>query len=578
MLTDQIALDACGVSWLRGNQRESGDSVFQDMFQGHPCSRHGPRQARGRGFTGFAALLIAAFMVTVPSGCHYTGGFQDYVQNGFKVGPNYCRPAAPVADEWIDEYDERVWTELPNHADWWSVFDDPALNNLMEGAYQQNLSLREAGLRVLQARYQRAIAVGSLLPQFQEGYWDYSHTQQSLITLPTKNLLAAGVPVSRTIDLNALGFNLAWELDVFGRFRRNIEAADATLDATIEDYDAVLVSLLSETATAYVELRAAQQRLRYARENAKIQQGSLELAENRRKEGDVSELDPSQAKNSLYNTRQQIPVFENQVRLANNRLCVLLGIPPRDLTAELGEAPTPKAPAGVVVGMPANLLRRRPDVRTAERQVAAQSARIGVAVTDLLPRISINGTIKVEAENFGDLFTSNSAAGVINPGLTWDILNYGRLINNIDLQNARFQELAVAYQQKVLQANAEVEDAIHSFLKSQERLVEVRQAVEAAKRSLELGTIQYREGEIDFNRVFNLQEALVTDQDTLATVEGDVARSLVAVYRALGGGWEIRYGIRVGTVAESDIDAEGTEPGVGEAEEIMLPPLPDDEV
>ena len=384
-----------------------------------------------------AALLILSFV----SGCtglgswrDHVGSCRDYVRNGFKVGPEYCKPAAPVGENWIDEYDNRVRTELPNYADWWTVFNDPVLDALMEQTYRQNLDLRAAGLRVLQARYIRGIAVGGFFPQQQQAFGSYTRTQNS------QNVSGGALPLNT--NTWATGAGLFWEIDFWGKFRRNIESADASLDASVEDYDAILISLLAETASTYVDLRTAQQRLEYAKSNVEIQEGGLKLADIRLKARSVSKLDVTQAENIVANTEQLIPLYENQIRVANNALCVLLGIPPRDLTAELGVGPIPVPPADVVVGIPANLLRRRPDVRAAERQVAAQSAAIGVATADLLPHFSITGSISLQADSFEKLFESASLAGLISPGFSWDILNYGRLLNNVRLQDAAFQENA----------------------------------------------------------------------------------------------------------------------------------------
>lgn len=534
--------------------------------------------------------LCLAAITSALSGCsgfqsyrEYVGTCKQYVDKGFKVGPDYCKPAAPVADAWIDEYDDRVRTELPNYADWWSVFNDPVLDRLMEETYQQNLDLKSAGLRVLQARYIRSIAAGGLFPQSQQAFGSYTRNTN------TKNNPAA--PLPRTNQLWATGFDAFWELDIWGKFRRNIESADATLDASIENYDAILISLLAETASTYVDLRTAQERLRYAESNVEIQKGSLKFADIRLKAGAVTRLDVTQATNVVANTQQLIPLYQNQIRTANNALCVLLGIPPRDLTAELGEGPIPTPPADVVVGIPANLLRRRPDIRAAERNVAAQSAAIGVATADLLPHFSITGSISLAAERFDNLFDSTSTAATISPGFSWDILNYGRLINNVRLQDAAFQELAVNYQQTVLQANAEAENAINAFLTSQERLRRLGEAVDASSESVDISVTQYRRGATDYNRVFNLQTTLVTDQDTLAATQGQLANSLIAAYKAIGGGWEIRYGIRRGAVnmgevleaadAPQSVDV-GTLPSPPqesnqELPEDMLPPVPTDE-
>jgi outer membrane protein TolC len=245
----------------------------------------------------------------------------------------------------------------------------------------------------------------------------------------------------------------------------------------------------------------------------------------------------------LEETEALIPALEIGRRQAANRLCVLMGMPPRDLDAILGAGSgIPVTPTDVVVGVPADLVRRRPDVRRAERLVAAQSARIGVAMSDLYPHFSVLGTIGVEAENFGDLFKSGSMIGEISPGFRWDILNYGRLVNNVRVQDARFQELAYAYQDQVLVAGQEAEDAIISFLKSQEQARHLAASVIAAGRTVEITNEQYNQGAIDFTSVFVFQENLTDQQDEFAIAQGDIALSLIAVYRALGGGWQIRLG------------------------------------
>ncbi len=479
-------------------------------------------------------------LVAISWACCLTGcaEFGHWLHNGFQVGPNYGKPAAPVAEQWIDFNDPRIISDahLVDDAAWWTTFGDATLDDLVRSSYDGNLSLRAAGMRVLEAQSQRAIAAGLLLPQFQEAFGQYQRMQVS------RAGNAAGVVATpiRAFDFWQTGFNVGWELDVWGRFRRNLEGADANLDVTIEDYDDVLVCLLAETAAAYVELRAFEQRLAYANANVETQQGSLRIARSRFENGAVSELDVTQARSNLARTQSLIPVLRRGARQANNRLCVLLGTPPRDLRPQLGPGEIPSPPGEVVVGVPADLLRRRPDVRRAERQVAVQSAQIGVAAADLFPAFAINGSLNWQAANFSDLFSSGANAGSIGPVFNWNILHYGRIRHNIRVQDARFQELAITYQETVLQANAEAEDAIVSFLEAQHEVEALTESVVATQRSVELSLTQYREGAIDFNRVFSLQSNLVQEQDRLATAQADVATSLIRIYKALGGGWQIR--------------------------------------
>jgi NodT family efflux transporter outer membrane factor (OMF) lipoprotein len=477
--------------------------------------------------------LIAVVSLT---GC---AEFKQWMHNG-KVGPEYRKPVAPVAYEWIDFNDPRVISQQNsvNGGAWWQSLNDPVLDQLVAQSYDQNLSLRAAGMRVMEARAQRGVAAGLLLPQFQEAFGSYDRIQ---VSSKGNSVGLPALPV-RAFDFWSTGWNVGWELDVWGRFRRNLESAEANLDASIEDYDDILVCLVAETAAAYVEMREFEQRLAYARENVKTQQGSLELAESRFRNGRTSELDVTQAKSNLAQTEALVPVLKKGLRLANNRLCVLLGTPPRDLQPEIGPAPIPAAPAEVIVGIPAELLRRRPDIRRAERQVAVQSAQIGVAAADLFPAFTINGSLGWQAKNFSDLFSSAANVGFVGPAFNWNILHYGRIRNNILAQDAKFQELAILYQETVLKANAEVEDAIVGFLQAQEQVQALREGVEASGRSVELALRQYREGTTDFNRVFNLQSILVSQQDELAAAQADVTLSLVRIYKALGGGWRIRFG------------------------------------
>jgi NodT family efflux transporter outer membrane factor (OMF) lipoprotein len=475
---------------------------------------------------GLFAVLVAG------SGC---APLKGWMHNGFKVGPDYRKPAVAVADNWIDFNDPRVISGPADDRAWWHVFQDPAMDELVQSTYGGNLPLREKALRVLEFRAHRAYAVGNLFPQQQSASGSYRHVQLS----SAGN--AIGVqPTSRFFDIWSVGAGVGWELDVWGRFRRAIEQRDADLDATVEDYDDLLALVLADTAQAYVDLRAFEQRVRLAEDNVRIQEGSLKLAEARFNAGAVGKLDVTQAQSNLEETKALIPQLETGLRQANNNLCLLMGLPPRDLSAELGKAPIPVAPPSVAVGIPADLVRRRPDVRRAEREVAAQSAVIGIATADLFPEFTIDGSFSWSASQLPDLFTPEAFGGLIGPSFRWRILNYGRINNNIRVQEARFQQRAVNYQQTVLRANKEVEDALVAFLKSQARAQRLAAAVAATEESVQLALVQYREGAISFERIFNLQTTLVRQQDSLAASQADIALSLIQVYKALRGGWQIR--------------------------------------
>jgi NodT family efflux transporter outer membrane factor (OMF) lipoprotein len=454
------------------------------------------------------------------------------------VGPNYVRPPAPTADQWIETGDQSVRREAAEVSAWWNVFNDPVLNTLVETAYRQNPSLRAAGVRVLEAQARRGIEVGQLFPQQQEAFGDVTTNELS------ENRANQTSPLlKRDFDDWQVGFDATWELDVWGRFRRGIEAADAELLASVASYDDVLVSLIAEVARNYTLLRTLEEQLEVARANVAIQERSFEIADAKFRGGTVTELDSAQASSLLRDTQAQIPALESSIRQTQNTLCILLGIPPQDLQQILGGArPIPTVPAEVAVGIPADLLRRRPDIRRAERQLASQSAQIGIAKADLFPSFALFGTISVAAEDFDDLFKSGSLENFGGPSFRWAILNYGRIQNNVRVQDARYQALIGDYENTVLRAQGEVENAIAAYLGAQRQVTFLTGSVGSATRAVELAEFQYREGAVDYTRVLNTQEFLVGEQDRLVTTRGSVVLNLVALYKALGGGWELREG------------------------------------
>ena len=472
--------------------------------------------------------ITAAVLVMALGGC-------------MMVGPDYKRPTAEVNDSWL-ESSPTISYEPAEVREWWTSFNDPVMTALVNKAYEQNLTLRAAGLRVIQARAARGIAVGEFFPQEQEISADYSKNKISANDLnnpPFYRFKTAGV-----------SFDAAWELDLWGKFRRNINAADAALLGSIADYDDVLVSLVAEVGLVYVEIRTLQRRIELAKENVRIQQQSLELAESRFRNGAVTKLDVTEASSTLANTQSIVPDFESSLRTAKLSLCVLLGQSVSELEEKLvGGSGIPLAPSEVAIGVPADLLRRRPDVRLAERAVAFQSEQIGIATADLFPSVSVGGSIGYEASDAGDLslgtnnlFETDSFIWSIGPSLTWPILNYGRIMNNKRVQDAAFQEAVVNYQNSVLQAAAEVESALYGFLKAREKLGYLTESSENARRSLELSSVQYLEGKTDFLRVDLAAEALSQQLDKQTTAEGLVATTLISAYKALGGGWDLRRG------------------------------------
>lgn len=461
---------------------------------------------------------------------------------GCMVGPNYAAPHVEVSDAWLDvKTQARPATE---NARWWTTFGDPALNALVDQAIAQNLTLRQAGLRVIQARAVRGITVGRFFPQSQAA------TGSAAANRVSKNS-PQGIG-DRAFQDYSIGLEAAWELDFWGKFRRGIESADAALEASVADYDGVLVLLAADVASNYVIIRSLQEQLTFTRANVKAQQDTLELTTLRFNAGAVSELDVSTSRATLSNTQSLIPQLEDALRQTKTALCVLLGRTPSDLAAELGDTGTvPAAPAEIAVGIPAELLRRRPDIRRAERTAAALSARIGVATADLYPSISISGATGFHTSTYQspgispqlhNLLDADSFEGFIGLNVNWPILNYGRVQNNIRVADAQFQEAAAGYQNAVVQAAAEVEAGLSSFLRGRERAAFLAESVTASGRTAELSLIQYRQGAADFLRVNQAQVDLVERQNSLVIARASIAQGAIATYRALGGGWEIRAG------------------------------------
>ncbi len=309
------------------------------------------------------------------------------------------------------------------------------------------------------------------------------------------------------------------------------------------DYDAVLVSLVGEVGVTYVQLRVTEQLLALARENARLQRDSLEIATVRFEAGGTSNLDVQQATTLLEDTEAGIPALEIQLRQTLDSLSVLLGMPPSDLTDILSRsAGIPTPPPTVAVGIPADLLRRRPDVRRSERELAAQSARIGIAESDLYPRLQLIGQVGLSADDAAKLFTANSFTGSIGPQVNWPILNYGRLINAVRVQDATFQALAAAYAESVLRAQQEVIDSVTGYVRGIDEVGHLERSVAAANRAVEISLIQYTGGAADYTRVLTAQQSKITADRRLTERRGAVTSSVIALYKAIGGGWEIRDG------------------------------------
>jgi NodT family efflux transporter outer membrane factor (OMF) lipoprotein len=464
------------------------------------------------------------------------------VLSSCKVGPDYSRPPTATISPWLEAEDSRLKITPANYKDWWKSFNDRTLDQLIENAYHENLTIRVVGIRVLEARAQLGVATGNMFPQ----------NQQITSSLNKVHLSqrASQAAFSKIFDYTQtqLGLTASWEIDFWGKFRRSIESAEASFEASLADYDNALVSLTADVSQSYITIRTLQKRLSIARQNVETQKQSLRIAEIRYNGGTTSERDVEQARTVLANTQASIPTLEIALRQQLNALSVQLGKSPNQMSELLTDNPQiPAPPLQVAVGIPADLLRRRPDIRHAELQARAQSAAIGVTKAALFPAISLTGTFgllssDVGSFSLGDIFLWKSRTANFGPAFQWNIFNYGQITNQVRVQDARLQALLVTYQNAVLIAQREVEDSLVAFLKSQERAQSLGESTAAAQRSLDLATLQYREGITDFTTVLTAQQALLSEQDSLAITLGDISSNLVGVYRALGGGWQIREG------------------------------------
>ncbi|MBB1519538.1 efflux transporter outer membrane subunit [Aquipseudomonas guryensis] len=447
-----------------------------------------------------------------------------------RMGPDFQSPR----QDWIDHWDSQALDAAsqqrpqPNQRQWWAQFDDPLLDRLIAKADVHNPNLRIAALRILEARAQLGIARSGRYPQLQQASADAFYLDRSQYD---------GTP---ELDSSAwqygAGFDIGWELDFWGRYSRAIESADASYFAAQANYEDALVLLRAQVAQTYFALRTAEARLGIARNNAQLQKRSLDITERLFNSGNSDELDLQQAKTQYLGTLSSVPELETQVAQTRNALTVLIGQPPGslpELSAETGLVPL--VDQALLDDVPANLLLRRPDVRAAEWQVAAQSALIGVAETDLYPSLSLLGTIGWSASSLnGSPETVSLGAG---PSLTWNLFDHGRLRNNVRVQDARLQQLIEAYRDRVRQAAREADDAATGLSKALQRERILREASFSAKRSLTLANAQYREGYSDFQRVLDAQRALFVQQDGYLVARSAALSSLIDLYRALGGGW-----------------------------------------
>ena len=451
---------------------------------------------------------------------------------GCAVGPNYRPPKVSVPESWGESQKNAAF----NHADpivqWWKTFNDPVLDSLITRAVESNLDLRVAEARIREARFQSGVVSSELWPSVEtSASYSRSRRSQGISIIPPKARLKR--------NLYQAGFDASWEIDLFGGKRRAIEAARADIDAAVENRRDVLVTLLAEVARNYIEVRGLQRRLEIVRNNVRVQQETIDITRARFEAGLSSELDAVQAEALLATTQSQIPTLESSTKQTIHRIGILLGQKPDALQAELTKgAPIPSAPAMVPVGLPSGLLRRRPDVRRAEWELAAATARIGVATADFFPKFSLTGDFGLQTEDLNVFSLTNSRYWSFGPTIRWPIFQAGRIRANVKVQNARQEQLLVNYEKAVLTALEDVENALVTFAGEQVRHKNLTAAVNANRRAVELAGELFTRGLANFLSVLDAERSLYESEDNLAQSEHTVSLNLVSLYKALGGGWE----------------------------------------
>jgi len=455
---------------------------------------------------------------------------------GCAVGPSYEKPALEnkAAATWGEASSDKVSSQQIQLVQWWTVFKDERLAALVDRAVAANFDLALAASRVREARAEYRAAVGDFLPTVDA---TASAKRQRLSANGAQNVGGFSPPLYSS--LYQAGFDAGWEIDVFGGKRRAIEAASAGLEASVEDQRAVLVSLLGEVARNYLVLRGSQRQISVIRANVRSAGETLELTRTRLRGGLGTDLDVARAEGQLASTTSLIPPLETQLRQSAHRLGLLLGLEPNALKAELmPDAPVPATPPMVAVGMPSDLLARRPDVRRAERELAAATARVGVATADLYPKFSIGAFLGLASVNSGDLLKWQSRAWSIGPSVVFPLFQGGQIRANIEVQSARQEQARIGFEKAFLGALGEVEDALVAYLQEGERRKSIAEAVASNERAVRLVTDRYTKGLTGFLDVLEAERSLYGTQQQLAQSDVQLSLNLVALYKALGGGWQ----------------------------------------
>jgi len=445
------------------------------------------------------------------------------------VGPNYeGSPEMDVPENWNNELNDEFVGQGDKQKQWWTLLDDPVLNNLIDKAAIDNLDAKIALARVEEARGKFGIVEATKFPEI-EAVGDASRKSSSKSATGDKG----------TDNYTSIGIDLSWEIDIFGYVRRSIEAADAQFQASVENYRDVMVILYAEIARNYISLRTFQERLQFALENVKTQRETFNIVNARYKAELVSEVDVLQSEQNLAAAESYVPLFHAKIDELMNSLAVLLGKNPGSLNQELKQNKgIPDVSEKTVVELPREILRQRPDIRRAERRLAQKTAEVGIATAEQYPRFNLNGTFGYEARGSDSQFSSNSRYWSFGPNFKWNIFDAGAEESAIKVQDAQLEEARVNYERTVLTAFEEVENALKSYKEEKQRNASLRASVKAAKKVNKITVARYTSGLIDFQEVQDAERVIFFQEDDLAQSDGNLVQFIIQLYKAMGGGWD----------------------------------------
>jgi len=465
-----------------------------------------------------------------------------FVAAGCSVGPDYHRPEMVTPGAWQEAQQSGIDTQAASDlTQWWKEFKDPVLDSLVARAVKNNLDLRIAEARVREERATLAATAAGLWPTLDlSGSYSRNRASQNAVGSPTQGAVVAPTG-GRQLEQNfyKTGFDSSWEIDIFGGTRRQIEGAEAILQASIEERRGVVVTLLGDVARNYIDSRGLQRRLEVALENLRAQQDTLGLTKVRFDAGLASDFEVAQSEGQVNTTAAQIPALQSALKQAAYRLDVLLGTQPGTSWDELAKtAPIPALPPQAHVGLPADLLRRRPDIRSAERQLAAATAQVGAATADLYPRFSLLGSIGLQSISASDWISAQSRFWSIGPTISWPVFDAGKIRATIEIRNAQQEQALRQYEKSILTAFEDVENALVNYGNEQTRYRSLLEAAAANRRAVQMANDLYIQGLVPFLNVLDAQRTLYATESDLAQSEASMAANLVALYKALGGGWE----------------------------------------